>query len=103
MFPGASGPPLLHHVVAGACLPLELLGPQDLVDVVQAVLGGPGPMGVVLGGGVQAAVWGGGGVAAVGGVGVEERLVVLVVKVLAVEEGALKALGGRVGPSCLDT
>ena len=71
--------------------------------MVQAVLGGAGPVGVMLGGGVEAAVWGGGGVAAVGGVGVEERRVVLVVKVLAVEEGALKTLGGRVGPSCLDT
>lgn len=37
MFPRTAGAPLLHHVVSCACLPLELLGPQDFVDVVQAV------------------------------------------------------------------
>lgn len=61
MLPGAPGAPLLDHVVACPRLSLELLGAEDLVDVVQAVFGGLGPVGVVLRGGilVQAAALGG--------------------------------------------
>lgn len=71
MFPGTPGAPLLHHVVSCASLSLQLLGTQDLVDVVQAVFGWLRPVGVVGQGGVQATVLrggaaGGGGSRAVG-------------------------------------
>ena len=60
MFPGTSGAPLLHHIVARASLSLQLLGTQDFVDVVQAVFGWLRPMGVVGQGGIQATVLRGG-------------------------------------------
>lgn len=40
MLPGAPRAPLLHHVVASARLSLQLLGPEDFVDMGQAALGG---------------------------------------------------------------
>lgn len=56
MFPGASRAPLFHHVVSCASLPLQLLGSQDFVDVVQAVFRGQCPMRVVGQGGIQTTV-----------------------------------------------
>lgn len=39
MFPGTTRAPFLHHVISRASLSLQLLDPQDFVDVVQAVFG----------------------------------------------------------------
>lgn len=60
MFPWPSGTPLLHDVVPRASLPLQLLGPQNLVHVMQAVFGWCCAIGVVGHRGIQAAVLGGG-------------------------------------------
>lgn len=101
MFSGASWAPLLHHIVSCASLPLQLLGAEDLVDVVEAVFGGLRPVGVVRRGGVQAEVLGGGEASRGGGaMGVEERRLVE----LPVMQGTIGTLCGRVGtPSRLDT
>lgn len=54
MLTGTARTPFFHHVVSCACLPLELLSTEDLVDMVQVVFG-RGPMGVMRRGGVKAA------------------------------------------------
>lgn len=101
MLPGAPGAPLLDHVVACPRLSLELLCTEDLVDVVQAVFGGLGPVGVVWRGGiiVQAAALGRRVVSTMreaGGRGrVEQRRVVVVLPEV--------VLRGRMVGSGLDT
>lgn len=86
MFPGPSGTPLLHDVVSRASLSLQLLGPQNFVDVMQAVFGWRCAVGVVGHGGVQATVLRGG---EVGGstraVGVEQGRLVVVLLLPVVE------------------
>lgn len=104
MFPWPSGTPLFHDVVPRASLSLQLLGPQDLVHVVQAVFGWRGAIGVVGHGGIQATVLRGG---EVGGrtraVSVEQgRLVVVLL--LPVVERQLRPFRRREGDSSrLDT
>lgn len=105
MFPWPSGTPLLHHIVSRASLPLQLLGPQDFVHVMQAVFGWRCAIGVVGRGGVQAAVLRGG---EVGGraraVSVEQGRLVVVVRLLPMVERELRPFGrGEGDASCLDT
>lgn len=104
MFPGPSGTPLFHHVVPRARLSLQLLSPQDFVDVVQAVFGRRRAVGVVVvRGRVQAAVLGGGEVGRrAGAVSVEQRRLVVVL-LLPMVQRKLRAVRSCQGdPSGLD-
>lgn len=102
MFPWPSGTPLLHHIVSRASLPLQLLGPQDFVHVMQAVFGWWCAVGVVGHGGVQAAVLRGG---EVGGraVSVEQGRLVVVGLLPMVERQLRPFRRGEGDASCLDT
>lgn len=102
MFPWPPGTPLLHHIVSRASLPLQLLGPQDFVHVMQAVFGWWCAVGVVGHGGVQAAVLRGG---EVGGraVSVEQGRLVVVGLLPMVERQLRPFRRGEGDASCLDT
>lgn len=80
MFPGTSWAPLFHHVVSCASLSLQLLGTQDFVYMVEAVLGWLRPMGLVRHGCIEATVLGR-GEAGRGGraMGVKHRSLVVMV------------------------
>lgn len=105
MFPWPSGTPLFHDIVSRASLSLQLLGPQNFVDVMQAVFGWWRAIGVVGHRGIQATVLRGG---EVGGrsraVSVEQgRLVVVVVLLLPMVERQLRPFRREGDASCLDT
>lgn len=103
MFPGTSRAPLFHHVVSCTSLSLQLLGTQDFVDVVEAVLGWLCPVGLVGHGGIQTTVLGR-GEAGRGGraMGVKHRRLVMVL--LSVVQGSFWPFRRREDtPSCLDT
>lgn len=103
MFSGTSRAPLFDHVVSCASLPLQLLGTQDFVDVVEAMLGWLRPMGVVGMGGIQATVLGRG---EAGGrrraMGVKQRRLVMMV-LLPVVQRSVWPVRSRGHASCLDT
>lgn len=105
MFPGPSGTPLFHHVVPCARLSLQLLGPQDFVDVVQAVFGCWRAVGVVVHSRIQATVLRGGEVGRrAGAVSVEQRRLVVVLLLLPMVQRKLRAVRSCQGdPSGLDT
>lgn len=103
MFSGTAGAPFLHHVISRASLPLQLLDPQDFVDVVEAVFGRLCAERVVGQGRIHAKVLrrreaGGGGRA----MGVKQRRLVMVL--LPVVQRSVRFFGIRQGnTSCLDT
>lgn len=104
MFPWPSRTPLFHDIVSRASLSLQLLGPQNFVHVVQAVLGWRCAVGVVGHGRIQAAVLRRG---EVGGrsraVSVKQGRLVMVL-LLPVVERQLGPFGrGQGDSSCLDT
>lgn len=78
VFPGTSRPPLFHHVVSCASLPLQFFGTENFVNVMQAALWRLWPVGEVGQRGIQVKVLRGRKTGGRRAVGVKQRGLVVV-------------------------